>query len=737
MKKNVRLVGKILIIIILVSLLLVVLSGCVLVFWVVNDKDYVRFDEKKLENNCSYNVSVLDFNGNPLSTAIDNEKKIVSIDDLPKETIQAFLTIEDRRFFQHKGVDIRRIIGALIKNIKSGSFKEGASTITQQLAKNVFLSSKKSIKRKINEIVLAKKIEKKFSKKEILKAYLNTVYFGFGAYGIESASMAFFGVSASNLSLAQSAGLAGLLKAPNNYSPVYNFDKFVERKNLVLSLMLKEGIINETTYLMALNEKLNIVENKLKSYDQDYYDMVLMQACEILQKDKKDIISTKYRIETYFEPKVQESLVLSVSSQDVKTENGSDCDRCGIIIDNKKKGVKGFYGISHNCNLWNKKISPGSTIKPLGIYAPALNVGVISPITPVLDEQIDFGGGFKPSNYQDKYYGWTNIRKSVNLSLNIPAIKTLNVLGIDNSLNYLRNNGISLSDHDKNLTIALGNIDGGCRLLELVNAYSTLGNNGVYGECSLIKSIKLNGEVLYEHLFNPVSVFREESSFLMTDMLRGVVNTGTAKNLRGINFEVAGKTGTNGIKNGANIDAVFCCYTSEDSCLFWVGAPDFMNLLPSSVTGGSAPVNMAKNFFLDYQKSTKYNPSNFVVPKNVKKLKVNKDMLEKEQKIYLANKNTQNTVIDYFDIAYLPTKIPSESIKKKLVFEIVKLDDKIKLKSNFKDTSYYFVKSKGEKFLGVGEELIIDPKVKNKVITIVARVYFDGKIHTQIKNVYL
>jgi len=706
---------------------------------VVFDKDYVSYDETLFIKEKSGFPIFLDANGNEVETKFNNTQNYTKIEDIAKHTINAFIATEDKRFYTHKGVDYKRIVGALLRNVKSGKIVEGASTITQQLAKNVFLTNEKNIKRKINEIILAKKIEKNLSKDKILEIYLNTVYFGRGAYGLQRASKIFFGVNARELTVAQSAGLAGILKAPSNYSPVYNYDKFLKRKNLVLKLMLDNGCIDDELYNDALKEKI-FVNNDTQNLSsvQDYFDIVVSQTAEILNEEKEKIKNRNYVIETYYDNNVQKALTNSV----IKKVDNLESDRCGVVIDNKTKGIKGFFGVG-DCTFWNKKINPASTIKPLGIYAPALQKGLITPITPVLDSKTSFGNEFKPKNYNDKYYGWISVRKAVANSLNVPAVKTLNVLGINECVSYLKNNGINVSNEDKNLTLALGNIKGGCNLFDLLNAYSTFGNDGNFGEYSFVKNIYLNGKLLYSHKNSNKKVFDDETVFLMTNILKDVVNYGTGKNFKKQGFEFAGKTGTCGSKNGQNSDAIFCGYNTIDSFLFWAG-PKSVNDNSELLTGGNQPIKMINDYFDELTKNVNYNPKDFNTPKNVKFFNVDKNMLEKEQKVYLADENTQSSssIGDFFNLKYPPLKnnfVNELKVAVKLSFEVLNTKKgEIKLKSNIKDTAFYIVKKNGEKYLGSGIELNVKlSKSLGRKVTLVARAYINGKICCEIKNVAL
>lgn len=740
MKNRKSLKVRIIILFFALIVLTIILGGISYVISFVFDEDFIKFDITKLVLDENQKTVILDKDQNPIKVINKNNINPIKIQELNQYTINAFLAVEDKRFYQHKGIDLKRIIGALINNIKHKTIKEGASTITQQLAKNAFLSNTKTLKRKINEIILAKKIEKNFTKDEILEMYLNTVYFGNGAYGLQNASNLFFGVDANELSVAQSAGLAGLLKAPNNYSPIYHFDKFAERKNLILNLMYKSKMLDDTSYNFALSEEIEILEDDSFLLNRIYFDGVIKEGCEILSINAEELLSKKYVIKTYLDPDVQNALLFALAQDKTKTVKNSDCDKCAIVLDNQTKGIKGFCGKSFG-NLLNRTINPGSTIKPLAVYAPALDIGAIAPATPVLDKKTRFSSDFLPSNYKDIYYGWTSIRNSVEKSLNIPAIKTANVIGLKKCANYLNKNGFDLADENLNLTLALGNIDGGCTFEQLVNGYSTLGDKGQYAKCGFIKEISYNGKIVYSHSPVKEKVFSEESAFLMTDMLKGVVKKGTAKNLNCFNFDIAGKTGTAGNKNGNNFDATFCGYTKNDAFLFWVGSPDYYNELPSSVTGGNQPVIMAKNYFDFYINSVNHIPENFDIPLKIKKVKLDKASLENYQKICLADKNMKksNVIEDYFNSDFLPKEkvISIKSYEKKLELTIEKSIDGIKIKSNIENTAFYLEKSNNKKYIGFGKEINLKISKNYKMLKILGKAYSDGKLLESSKNFFI
>ncbi len=673
---------------------------------VILSADYVKFDAKKMPSIEKINsLTILSDSNDILSTDFLNG---LDIDALSQDTINAILVTEDKRFFSHNGFDLRRMAGAAFQNLKYGKFKEGASTLTQQLAKNVFLSSEKSLKRKINELNLAIRIEKHYTKNEILTMYLNSVYFGSGAYGITQASKKFFGKTPYELTVAESAALAGLLKSPTNYSPFFNYECFLKRKDLVLLLMYENDVITKEKYLNAKNEQLTIgKQNESLSADKNYITKVISDALDILNVSYQDFIKLDCTIKTFYCSSAKQALDEAMASNVTTTLTDKIATKTAIVIDNKTRGVKAFYGKSDQ--VFNKKIHPASTLKPLAVYSPALEMGYISPITPVLDEKTIFAANFSPSNYKDIYYGWTTVRESVKNSLNIPAVKTAALVGIENCVDYLNKNGFSIDSHRSDLALALGKINGECSLAKLANGYCTLANQGNFCDFSLIKSIQINGKTIYN--FNPTKsrVFSEQTAFLMTDMLCGVTESGTAKKMSSIKFDVAGKTGTNGVKNGNNSNALFCGYTTQDTFAFNISGPDETYELSNKVVGGKQPTELAKVFLNEYYVNKP--PLAFTVPQKIKLLKVDKNALKTQQKVYLSSEeNDCEFVEDYFNEDYAPKtraehsrKLGTDHHKTPLTLDVSVSENMVFLSSSDINAAIYLEQPNGSgKFIAIG-----------------------------------
>lgn len=636
----------------------------------------VKFDKEKLIA-ANQEICVFDDYNKELENNITS-KNIVNVADLSNNTINAFISIEDKAFFKHKGLNYKRIAKAMINNLKAGSFKEGASTISQQLIKNTHLSSEKTITRKIKEMLLTKKLEKQFSKKDILESYLNVIYFGENSYGIEKASQTYFGKSATELNLSESATLAGVIKSPYAYSPVYNKEKCLERRNLVLSEMLKDKKITQAQYDDAVNSPLEIVAQNKENKNSLYINACLNEAQELLNLNEKELRTSGIKIYSYFDKNKQDLLYDIANNESNYHVNsyGNTNDSLLILLSNKTKGVVAYSGKS-DYSLVNFSRQPGSAIKPTLVYAPALENGIISPKTLILDQEIDFDG-YSPKNVGGTYKGYVSVEESLCDSLNIPAVKTLNYVGIDNAKNFAKNFGIKFDETDNGLAIALGGFTNGVNLKDLTNSYLAFANNGKYSKCNFIKKIiDKNGKTIYEHEVNEQNVIGDDTAYLMTDMLKKACKKGTSRKLANLNFDVAGKTGTVAIKGtNNNTDAYSIAYTTEHTMGVWIGnytnKPEFV--LEGKNNGGTYATNMIKLCFEDIYKTNK--PKNFEKPNSVAEKEIDLMEYENNHVIKLASANCPDRYKfkALFSKRYLPT-VKSELFENLVVENFdVKLD---------------------------------------------------------------
>ncbi len=550
-----------------------ILSAALFVSYAVITKDAV-LDSSKLVG-AGQNVTIYDDEGNELTNAsLEIQKKSVSIDKLQPHTVNAFIASEDRNFYNHNGLNYKRMVKALFKNISSRSFKEGASTISQQLIKNTHLSSDKTIRRKLNEIKLTKKLEKKYSKNEILEMYLNTIYFGHSCYGLQNAAEFYFNKKAENLDLPESATIVGLLASPNNYSPFKNPEKSLSRRNLVLKSMHECGYIDGNEYEKAVNTPLNSERRNPNDRYSDYISAVFDEIEEI--DFDHYLLTDGCIIKTY----------LNADAQIFIERLDYPCDNAVIITDNLSGGVKAY-----KTTINGAKRQPGSTAKPIFVYAPAIEEKHLSPFTRILDEKLNFNG-YSPENYDKKYHGYVTVTDSIKNSYNVPAVKTLNALTVNACEKYLNAMDIRLDDDEKNLSLALGGMKYGLSIKELADKYSVFPRGGKFLPSRFIKEIvSKNGTVLYKNDFASSRVYSEGTCSLMNEILIETSKSGTAKKLKDFRFDVATKTGTCGNQEG-NTDAYAVSYTSEHCFAVWLGDKDNSR---SQITGGTDCCKLMKS----------------------------------------------------------------------------------------------------------------------------------------------
>ena len=595
-------------------------------------------DDKKLTNTQRAAI-VCDLSGKEI-TQISTEKATTSVDisNLPNHVKYAFISIEDKNFYKHKGLDYLRMGKAFIKNLKSRSFKEGASTISQQLIKNTHLTNEKTITRKLKEIRLTKKLERKYTKEQILQAYLNSIYFGYNCFGIESASHFYFNKKAQNLTVAESALLAALIKAPNNYSPFTNPEKSLKRRNLVISKMQEYGYIDDNLAKSASTTPLPKKDNL--SQNSQIYIKGIYKELESVLNFSPYFLTNGCKIYTY----------INENEQNYIENLNTTADRSGkiiIIIDNKTHGISAFFSTEGN-----QPRQPGSLIKPLAVYAPAFEENLIVPCSPILDEKVDFNG-YKPSNFDGKYCGYVSIRDAISKSLNIPAVKILNSVGTEKSAEYLKKLNLEIKENDKHLALALGGISSGFTFDKLVGAYTVFANDGNYIQPRFIeKIVDSSGKILYKNNSISKKVFSSSTVSFINDALYNTSKNGTAKKLSNLTFEVCAKTGTNGTKKG-NTDAYTVTYTPDKTVGVWMGN---YNNTTTDLNGGGLPCHYA--YLINKQIYKNKSISKFKTSNDIISVNLDKDEYLKNHKLVLADEFSpkENIITEIFKKNYLPTE---------------------------------------------------------------------------------
>lgn len=573
-----------------------------------------------------------------------SEDKYVSPDSIPENVEKAFVALEDKRFYSHKGYDLVRIAGAVFNNVKAGKLKEGASTITQQLVKNTHLSQERTLKRKLKEIAIASKLEKQYSKKEILAMYLSVIYFGGGAYGINAASNLYFGKTPDELTLGECATLAGVIKNPSKYSPKNSVFNATERRNVVLDVMRREGCISDDELKLAKEEKLKVKASVEKSGAEKFYiARVIEEVCAALDMTKYQLNNSGLKIYTNYDPAIQTALKSEAAfGGNFESKN---VDSAAVVIDNASGAI-----VAHYSSLpYDVTRQAGSVLKPIAVYAPALDKNIITTATPVTDEPINFGG-WTPQNFDNKYYGDVTPREALMRSMNSVAVKIIDYLGTDAAADYLSKMDIYLSEEDKNYGLALGATAKGLKPVMIAGAYAALARGGSYIRPSYIKYVTDGESKLYSNETPESSrVFGKDTAYLTTSMLMDTVKDGTARSLSGLGFEIASKTGTAQKADGKNSDAWNASYTNEHTVIVWHGADSM------SEKGGGYPTRHARSIWKSVY-ADRPAPSAFQVPENIFSAEIDTYSTKINKKVTLANKNTpaKYKTTEVFSVSNLP-----------------------------------------------------------------------------------
>lgn len=536
--------------------------------------DYV-IDEKDLVMDSA--TLLVTENGDKITKIYDENREIVGIEDIPAHVQEAFVAVEDSRFYKHSGIDVKAISRAIYKDILAGSKVEGGSTITQQLAKNVFLSHEKSWLRKTKEAVIAINLERRYSKDKILEMYLNQIYFGHGAYGIQLAAKTYFNKDVKELTVAEGAMLAGLPKAPNYYSPIKHPEAAKERRDLVLTLMEKQDYLSpeETVRAQGMMIALDFQQEERNPAYTTYIDMVIKEAKEKYHLSREELRQGGYRIVVPMDPAAQDAVYKSFQDGRYFVGTGqAKPEGAMVLMDSKSGGLLAVQGgrnyVTEGLNRVEVKRQPGSTFKPLSVYGPALESEKYKPYSMLRDEELSYNG-YEPKNYNGKYEEKVPMVDAISRSVNSSAVWLLNEIGISDSKKYLEELGMPIED--KGLGIALGGIDHGVSPLQMVQGYRSFLHEGKTVEPYVISKIYNNeGDLVGKAKREEKKVWKKQNAWYMTRMLQQVIKNGTGSD-GAENMEIAGKTGTTNFTNvdKGNKDTWFVGFTPEVVGAVWVG----------------------------------------------------------------------------------------------------------------------------------------------------------------------
>ncbi len=585
--------------------------------------DAPPLDPQRLETvETSY---LFDSKGLEITALHDEQNRVtVTLDEIPQHVIDAFIAIEDVRFYNHFGFDITGSFRAAFANFRAGTIVQGASTITQQLARNAFLTTETSYKRKIQEIWLAIQLERNYSKEEILELYLNRIYFGNGAYGVEAAALTYFGKNIGELTIAEAAMIAGAVRWPNYYNPIDNVVEAEGRMRLVLANMLRLSLISEEEYQAAISSTMHYIRRQSQDdypypHYVDYvvhhelirilsalpsigsreeaYRAIYTGGLQIytnlipdMQQHVEDVLGRTDLYPTTIMlnmPRVREAVAELSAKHDltraqlaelVDEEGGVAQPQAAIVLADPVTGKIIALGGGRD---YEKRVNevlrfvtlrqPGSAIKPIVTYGPAFEEGILAGAGSTLDDSpyINTKGNWFPENFDYKFRGMITAREALYFSYNIPAIRLLEALGPRIGADYAERMGITTlhpSEVD-NLSLTLGGLTYGVSAIDMAQAYSVLANNGVKIDLhSVDRIINRHGDVIYQSRPDPKQILSPQAAFLVNDILQDFVNRYLGRALQ-IDRPIAAKTGTT--ENWKDVYLV--AYTPNIVASFWMG----------------------------------------------------------------------------------------------------------------------------------------------------------------------
>lgn len=593
------------------------------------------------------NTTVYDKDNNIIGEINNGAFIYVSIKDISDYITEGYIAVEDKNFKSHIGVDFSAITRAGLSLIKNkGNITQGGSTITQQLVKNNILTDEKSYKRKLAEAIIAIDLEARpdVSKADIMEWYVNTNFYGNNNYGIESACSYYFNKTAKDVTPAEAAILIGISNAPTKYNPVTNYNACITNARYIIKIMYDNNVITENEYNDAIKaydkgitiikhrDNYEVANNYMATYAIECATKILMEQNGFIfkyiyssvdeQKEYDKLYSIAhdeaynkiktggYQIYTSFDSEVQNMLQESIDNGlniDTELQNNSTYALQGaaVCIDNETNYIIAMVGGRTNSGEYNRGYQmarqPGSSIKPILDYAPAFDTGRYTPGTFIEDSEIKNG----PNNWYKSYWGNLTIRYAMEQSINTIAYKTLYDIGVNNGLKYLADMNFSKLDYTDTLSpiVSIGGFTNGVTVDEMGKAYNTLENKGKYSDRTCIKSITSQNDIIYSSIKeNCKNIYTEDTAYMITDCLKGVVTKGTGKSAGVEGQIIAGKTGT----TNEDKDSWFCGYSKYYTCAFWTGYDT-----PKSLTAkNNIPSDISSKLFSDFMEKLHNNKDN-------------------------------------------------------------------------------------------------------------------------------
>jgi penicillin-binding protein 1A len=599
--KGLRILARVLIVILVIAALAAsVIAGAVVGF-IDNSMDLIAEEYNLDFTSIIYYIDEETNQPVEMDRIHRNENRVwVDIENIPENLTNAFIAIEDERFRDHKGVDLKRTFGAFLQWITGNKNSYGGSTITQQLIKNITGENDVSPTRKIQEIVRAINLEKKMSKDQIIEMYMNTIYFGAGCHGVQTAANYYFSKDVKDLTLEQCASLAGVVKAPTTYNPATNYEKNKERQEVILTKMAKLGYISQQECDEAKGRNLNVKIGEVKKDKEDvkvhsyFVDAIITDVVrDLMEKENltegeatNRLYTGGFKIYSTMNPDVQKAIDnVYQNTANFPGSSGNKPQSAMVVMDPYTGQIKGMAGgigkktVSRGFNMATQaKRQPGSAIKPLAVYAPAIEYNIITPATIINDAKIKIGD-WEPKNSGGGYKGRLTARRYLELSQNIPAVKVMQELTVDKSFDFMTKNlgfttmvaGETRNGKlvtDKSLSMSLGGLTDGVTVKEMTAGYATFVNGGQYNKpVTYTKVIDANGKIVLENKVENKRAMSEQTAFIMQNMLTGVIKNGTGTSASLGDIYAGGKTGT----TNSNKDRWFMGFTPNYVAGVWMG----------------------------------------------------------------------------------------------------------------------------------------------------------------------
>lgn len=636
-KKPAGIVKKILLILVILGVV-GILAGVGTFAYLI--KDTPELDPKLLKDPIS--SKILDNNDELIAEVGAENREYVNYKDIPKLVENAILAVEDVRFYKHHGLDPIRLGGAVIANFRDGFGSEGASTITQQVIKNSFLTPEKTLKRKVQEAWLAYQLEQKYTKHQILEMYVNKVFVSENSHGLATAAKIYYDKSLNELTLPEAAQLAGMPQSPNNYNP-FDYPELAEkRRNIVLTLMEQHGFITkqEMEEAKSVPVTATLVKEDQRNLDEKPYDSFVDAVIdEVEAQGDFDIFADGLTIHTTLDQNAQDQVNKILNTNEV-IAYPDDQFQAGIAVVDTKTGEIRAIGGGRNQQVKrgfnyaiDTKRQPGSTIKPVLDYGPAIEYLKWGTYQTIDDKPIKYSTGQEFGNWDDKYLGPISMRTALQLSRNTPAVQALQQVGLDKAKDFAISLGIPLKEIYESYAIGgFGDKTVGVSPLQMAGAYSAFGNNGFYTKPHSVKQIELRDGTVIDTAPEPKIVMKDYTAFMITDMLKSVLvspGTGTAARVPGL--AIAGKTGTTNytddelkkwnISSKSVPDAWFTGYTTNYSISVWTGYGERKTpILPGK--DQKIAQEIFKNLMAHISKDVE--TSDFSVPDSVQKVRIEK-----------------------------------------------------------------------------------------------------------------